>query len=81
MTYDECVVNAAIAIFSGRQIPGPEQAIGLAVTIADALKAADYLEKDPEPSKPKKIKHQKPVKNGPSSTPGNDRVGAGSSKD
>jgi hypothetical protein len=44
MTYDECVVNAAIAIFSSRQISGPQSAIDLAEVLADALKANDYLE-------------------------------------
>lgn len=82
MTYDECVVNAAIAIYSGRQVPSPEAAIGLAEYLADTLKADGYLEKDKpsEPSKPKKAKHTR-VKNGPSITASDDRVGAGSSKD
>ena len=82
MTYKECVVNTAIAIFSSRQISGPQAAIDLAEHFADAVRDRDYLEKDPEPlpieHKPKKTKHPK---HGPSSTTGDDRVGAGSSKD
>lgn len=78
MTYDECVVNAAIAIYSGRQVPSPEAAIGLAEYLADTLKADGYLEKvkETEPSKPKKTKHAKPIKNGPSITASDDRVSA-----
>jgi hypothetical protein len=44
MTYDECVINAAIAIFSSRQIASPQSAIDLAEVIADALQANEYLD-------------------------------------
>lgn len=44
MTYNECVVQAAIAIFSSRQIAAPQSAVDLALVIATTLKENGYLD-------------------------------------
>lgn len=51
MSYDEAVVNAAISLYSSKQMADPNLSIGLAEQLVDALVEAKYV--DPPEDEPK----------------------------
>ena len=50
-SYDDAVIDAAIAIYSGKQIGNPQAAIDLAEAFVDLLVEAKYVD-PPEDGKP-----------------------------